>query len=251
MNMRMAGGMAALWLLCGAATAETLDARLHWLQRVPLGTPVSGVIAEVTAVAGQRVQKGEVLLRLDARPLQARVTGLEAERIARAHDHDEARRELERTRELYERTLLADRDLTLAKIALSGAEAVLKTAEAQLAQAQWTLQYSRIQAPFDARVVRRNAEPGQTVISNLQAEPLLVVARAGAMLARAMVDGERVARLKPGQAINVSVAGQSYHGSLQRVGLEPEADGRYAVDVQFDTGGQLLRAGLPARIELP
>ena len=251
MNRPVAVSMMALWLLSAAAAAETLDARLQWLQRVALGTPVSGVIAEVAAVLGQRVQKGGVLLQLDTRPLRARISGLEAERIARADDRDEARRELDRTQELYERTLLADHDLTLAKIALASAEGALKTTEARLAQAQWELEYSQIRAPFDAWVVRRNAEPGQTVISNLQAEPLVVVARAGVMLARAMVDAGRVSTLKPGQTVTVSVAGRSYRGRLQHIGLEPTADGRYPVDVQFDTGGQLLRAGLPAHIELP
>ena len=251
MNRPVAVSMMALWLLSGAAAAETLDARLQWLQRVALGTPVSGVITEVTALPGQRVAKGGALLRLDPRPLQARVNGLEAERIARTDDRDEAHRELDRTQELYERTLLADHDLTLAKIALTSAEAALKTTEARLAQARWELEYSQIRAPFDAWVVRRNAEPGQTVISNLQAEPLVVVARAGVMLARTMVDAGRVSALKPGQTVTVSVAGKSYRGQLQHIGLEPTADGRYPVDVQFDTGGQLLRAGLPARIELP
>ncbi len=251
MNMRMAGGMMGLWLLSSAVAAETLDARLQWLQRVALGTPVSGVIAEVAAVPGLRVQKGGVLLRLDTRPLQARVSGLEAERSARVADRDEARRERDRTQELYERTLLADHDLELAKIALASAEAAFKTTEARLTQARWELEHSQIRAPFDAWVVRRNAEPGQTVISNLQAKPLVVVARAGVMLARAEVDAGRVASLTPGQAVSVSVAGQSYRGRLQRIALEPGDDGRYAVDVRFDTGGQLLRAGLPARIELP
>ncbi len=250
MNMRMAGGVMALWLLSGAASAETLDARLHWQQRVALGTPVSGVIAEVAAVPGRRVAEGAVLLRLDVRPLQARVDGLEAERIARVEDRDEARRERDRTLELYERTLLADHDLELAKIALATAEATLKSTEARLTQARWELEHSQIRAPFEAWVVRRNAEPGQTVISNLQAEPLVVVARAGVMLARAMVDAGRISALRAGQVVGVSVAGRAYRGRVQHIGLEPAADGRYAVDVQFDSGEQLLRAGLPARIEL-
>jgi len=241
----------ALWLQSGAVAAETLDARLQWLQRVALGTPVSGVIVEVAAVPGQRVAEGGLLLRLDVRPLQARISGLEAERIAKLENRDEARRERDRSRELYARTLLADHDLELAKIALASAEAALKTTEARLTQVQWELEHSQIRAPFEAWVVQRNAEPGQTVISNLQAEPLVVVARAGVMLARATVDAGRVASLKSGLAVSVSVAGRSYRGRLQHIALEPEADGRYAVDVRFDTGKQLLRAGLPARIELP
>ncbi len=241
----------ALWLPCATVFAEGLDARLQWAQRVALGTPVSGVIERVDAVPGQRVKRGQVLLALDARPLQARVTGLDAELVGRQHDLDEARRELERTQELYERTLLADHDLALAKIALAGAEATLKTTEARLTQARWELEYSRIRAPFAAWVLQRQAEPGQTVVSTLQAEPLLVVARAGVMLARAMIDADRLSSLKPGQKVDVKVAGRTHAGRVQAIGLEPDGDGKYPLDVQFDSGERLLRAGLPARIELP
>lgn len=243
--------MLTLWLLSSAAFAEAWDARLHWVQRTVLGTPVSGVIAEVSVRPGFRVQKGQMLVRLDTRPLQARIDGLEAERIGRTYDRDEARRELARTQELYDRTLLADHDLDLAKIVLANSEAMLKTTEAQLTQAQWELEYSQIRAPFDAWVLRRNAEPGQTVISNLQAEPLVVVARAGTMLARSMIDAERLSAIKEGQVVAVSVAGKRYQGHVQHVGLEPGAEGKYPIDVQFETAGRTLRAGLPARIEFP
>ncbi len=241
----------ALFALSSSIFAETLDARLHWVQRVALGTPVSGVIAEVTVMPGYRAQKGQLLLRLDTRPLQARIDGLEAKRISRVYDRDEAKRELMRTQELYDRTLLADHDLDLAKIALANAEAALKTTEAQLTQARWELEYSQIRAPFDAWILRRNAEPGQTVVSTLQAGPLIVVARAGTMLARMMIDGARISAFKLGQVATVSVGADSYRGSVQRVGLEPAEKRLYPVDVQFDTGGRTLRAGLPASIELP
>lgn len=241
----------SLCLFSGSIFAETLEARLHWVQRVALGTPVSGVIAEVTAIPGTRVKKGERLLQLDVRPLQARIVGLEAERIGKQNDRDEAERELGRTQELYERTLLADRDLALAKIALATAEASLKTTEAQLIQAQWDLEFSQIRAPFAAWVIKRRAEPGQSVISNLQAEPLIVVARANEMLARAEVAGERLSSLTVGQSVSVNVGGKVYPGKLQHISLEPEANGKYQLDVKFSTAGRLLRAGLPAQIELP
>lgn len=244
---------AAACLLAGVASAaaEDLPARLHWLQRVPLGSPVSGVITEVDVVEGQRVMAQAILLRLDDIPLRARVAALEAERQARRNDRDEARRELARNQELYDRTLLAEHDLTLAKIARDAAEAALKTAEADLEQARWELDHSRLRAPFEAWVVRRRAEPGQTVVSRLQAEPLLVLARAGSMLAQARVDAVRLAGLHEGQPLTVRVARRDYPGHIQRLALEADAQGRYAVDVVFDSGAKLLRAGLPATVVLP
>ena len=107
-------------------------------------------------------------------------------RLAKAREErDEAVRELERTQELFERTLLSVHDLQLAQIAATGAEADHSSAEAELAEAEIKLEYSRILAPFDARVVSVPAQPGETVVSRLQARPLVVVAPAGRMRARA------------------------------------------------------------------
>lgn len=250
---RFWGNGPLLCLLLLATTpvlAQEWDARLHWVQRVVLGTPVSGVIDSVSITPGKPVRQGQILLRLDTRPLEARIEGLEAELIGKRHDRDEARRELDRTQELYDRTLLADHDLDLTKIALATAEAALKTTEAQLTQAKWELEYSRIRAPFDAWVLHRNAEPGQTVISNLRAGPLIVVARAGTMRARVMADAGQVSAFAEGQRARVRVMGRDYAGQVQQVGLEPDAEGRYPVDIQFATGKALLRAGLPAKVVL-
>ncbi len=244
--------VAACLLVCAAAaSADELPARLQWVQRVALGSPVSGVITEVEVAEGQRVPAQAILLRLDEIPLRARVAALEAQQLARRNDRDEARRELARNQELYDRTLLAEHDLTLAKIARDAAEAALKTTEAELTQARWELDHSRLRAPFEAWVVRRRAEPGQTVVSRLQAEPLLVLARAGGMLARARVPAEQLAGLRMGQRLTVRVAKRDYPGHIQRLALEADGQGRFAVDVRFDSGDRLLRAGLPASVLLP
>lgn len=245
-------GLYGLALLALALTAEAGEenATLHWARKVALGTPVSGVIAEVAAQAGDKVAKGQVLLHLDDRALRAKVRSQEAETVRATEDRDEAKRELDRTQELYDRTLLADHDLQLAKNQLVAAEADLAAVEAELAQAQWALEYSAVRAPFDGWVLKRNAEAGQTVVSQLQAEPLMELAEAGAMLARARVAPDALKRLKTGQSVDVTASGKRYAGSVRHIALEPDKDGRYDVDVWFETR-DLLRAGLPAKVMLP
>jgi len=46
------------------------------------------------------------------------------------------------------------------------------------------------------------------------------------------------------------VDGQRYPGKVLQVGAELDANGRYPVHVSFDPGDTLLRAGLPARVEI-
>ena len=225
------------WLVTGAVAAAEWTARLDWQRRLELSTPVSGIIREVPVRPDQRVAKGDLLVGLDQRLFDARLDRARA-RLAKAREErDEAVRELERTQELFERTLLSVHDLQLAQIAATGAEADHSSAEMELAEAEIKLEYSRILAPFDARVVSVPAQSGETVVSRLQARTLVVVAPAGRMRARAWVDGEQLQGLSVGMAAEVAVGERSYPAEVSGVALEPGkgSDERplYRLEVDF------------------
>ena len=84
--------------------------------KVELTTRVSGVVAEVLAKPGQRVKKGAVLLRLDRSVLQARVDEATAEHALAVADEADAKRELERAQELFNRTVSSASELEAATL---------------------------------------------------------------------------------------------------------------------------------------
>lgn len=238
------------------AAGSEVEATLRWAQRVELSTPVSGQIERVLVDVGSMVGKGDALLELDARPFQAALDKAQAD-VAQARDAlAEAEREVERAQELYDRTVLSVHELQLVQIAHTRARSELQRAQATLAQAQLDLEYSVIRAPFDAIVVQRRADPGQTVVTRLQSTPLLAVAERGRILARATVPSDQLRALRKGQALIVRVAGERYPGRVARLGMEPVsgegAGARYPVDVEFAVRAEEgLRAGQPATLELP
>jgi multidrug efflux system membrane fusion protein len=243
------------------ATAPTAPpaakASLQWAQRVELSTLVSGNIAEVNVDVGSRVKAGAVLLRLDQRGFKAQLAKAKADNIHAKDALDEAKRELDRSQELFDRTVLSIHDLQLVKIALARAKADYRGTQAALEQAKLNLEHSTIRAPYDGVVLHRQAQVGQTVISRLQATPLLVLARADRMIARAGVVRKDLDRLKVGDTLPVKVGGTSFDGKVVRLGMEPmpEEVGPepvYAVDVAFTppASGD-LRAGQQASVQLP
>ena len=238
-----------------AAWAAEVNGRLEWAQRVVLGVPVSGVISEVSVQPGDRVEAGSALLKLDARGFQARVLAAKAKVEGLRPAHDEAQRELERAEELYERMLMSDHELMEAKIAFGRADAEFRRAEAELVDAEMALQYSEIRAPFPAVVLLRHGQVGQTVANQLQSVALLELAEAGRMAAQAQVGYAQVTRLKKGAKVAVSTGGKRYDGVVESLGAEPAAQGKegplYSVRVVFETNGRLLRAGQPAKLDLP
>jgi len=256
--MKMMRGMV---LLCALGTGGILQAAevtgsLQWARRVELSTPVSGVISQVAVNGGDEVQKGQLLLSLDPRGFTALVKKAEARVVTSKEARDEAKRELERITEMYERTLLSDHELQLAKIALSTAAADLQAAEAERTLARLDLEYSRVSAPFDGVVLERSAEVGQTVVTRMQSVPLLVLAETGRMLARIEVGEQELAALRKGLEVQVRSGGKTFRGTVQRLGMEPviAAGGvaKYEADVVFEyPRNERLRAGQSAVVVLP
>lgn len=247
------------WILAGmlwaaaAAWAESFPATLQWSQRVELSPRVSGIVREVGVNAGDRVRKGQSLLILDAAPYQARVTESRAAVARFAEETAEAQRDLGRTQELYDRTVISTSELDQAKLRQARAKAQLDGAQARLARERQDLTDSALRAPFDAVVVARLAEPGQHVAVGLQPQPLLVLAKAGEMAARFKVSADRIGSLKAGQAVTVVVGKQDYPAMLKNLGLEPVKDkdgAAYEADAVFAVK-ELLRAGMAATVKLP
>ena len=231
-----------------------VDATLQWARRVELSTPVSGVVVEVLAQTGQHVSKDEVMLRLDSRVREANREQYKAQLIRHTRLRNEAQRELDRAQELFNATLLSEHDMELARIGFDSAQAEFQHANAALVQAESDLKYSEVRAPFDGVVVQRLVETGQTVVTQLQATPLFVVAQAEVMIARSAVTLAKLHALKAEQTLTVKAGGRRYLGHVTQLGLEPlpkREESKYALEVTFATQGVALRAGEAAKIVLP
>lgn len=242
-----------LLLLPQMSVAAELTAQIAWSQRVTLSSPVSGTVKEVLVDAGQRLRKGQIMLRLSPERFKAAVADNQAQVNDKKAALDEAEREKQRAEELYEQTVLSDRDLQLAKNLFVAAQASYQRAVALMVNAKEDLKDSVIRAPFDGVVIERFVEVGQTIVSRTEVEKLFNYAATGQYLARGEVDIDAITTLGDGKAVEVSVANKRYPGTIKHVGLEPLTDknSSYHIDVLFDAGDKDLRAGQAAIIYLP
>jgi RND family efflux transporter MFP subunit len=244
---------AVLPLVPMSVVAAQYDAQLVWNRKVILSTTVSGVVSVVNVSPGDKVKSGDVLVALDDRLFQADVEKAKVDLEYGRQLYTEAGRELERTLELYDRTLLSDHDKQMAQIALAQADARLKDAQAALVQAQMNLEYSAARAPFDAIVVRRFVEKGETVINSQTAKPLVEVAETGVMAAKTTVSFAEARKLVLGQSAKVNVNKTNFTATIQHIGFEPvgKSSDRYEVTVSFATQGKLFRVGQQVQVNLP
>ena len=181
--------------------------------RTSLSLPVSGVVSEIMVDRGDRVQKGTVLLKLDARYAEARLRAAAANVARIRPGRDEALRELERAEELYDRTVLSDVELQQAKIDFAQKDAELEEAKAKWAEAGLNLEYSTLKAPFDLIVLNNLVVAGQAVVNEFRAEPLIEVAR-DRVIVLASLAPERHVDVKTGKQVSVTYAGKSVAGEI-------------------------------------
>lgn len=144
-------------------------------ERVELTTRVSGVVDEVLVKSGQRVKKGAVLLRLDKTVLQARLDEAAAEQARADADEEDARRELERAEELFNRTVSSTSELEAATLRHARAKAALSGANARLVIAKKNLGDAELKAPFSGVVSSVPGGPGTVVTADCQPKPLVIL----------------------------------------------------------------------------
>jgi RND family efflux transporter MFP subunit len=143
--------------------------------KVELTTRVSGVVDEVLVKPGQRVKRGAVLLRLEKTILQARLDEAAAE-LARAQaDEADAKRELDRAKELFARTVSSTTELDAAALRYARAQAALAGTHARQVIAQKNLRDAELRAPFDGVVSAVPGGLGTVVVADCQPQTLVIL----------------------------------------------------------------------------
>jgi len=124
-----------------------------------------GIVAEVSVRPGEAVAAGQSLLSLDAREVRARVAHANSAVKKLVLHRAEAEREWERAQELFDRTVLSERELQLAEIGLNDADAAYQAAQAERIAAEVALECHSIKAPFAAWVLAVPVAPGQAIVN--------------------------------------------------------------------------------------
>lgn len=158
---------------------------------VQVGTYVSGPIKELFVDFNSAVKKGQRLAQIDPRTFSVKVKQAEANlTTARAQvEKDKAdltfkHSVLKRTRELFERNLIAKQEVEAAERDTNQAQAQLELDQARVEQnvaaleeARINLGYTNIVSPVDGVVVSRSVNVGQTVAASFQTPVLFQVAQ--------------------------------------------------------------------------
>src|SRR5919197_398427 len=238
------------------AIATTVNATgvVNAVTTVQVGSQVSGIIQKLFVDFNSPVQEGEVIAQIDPAPQATKVNAKATVETAQANAESaranvekskvalaDARRILDRNKEMTRKSLIAQNDLDTAQMTYDGAVAQLKASEAQLEAAtgqlksasaqqrlaaaqelaaaaqvdqakaalqaaELDLEHTTIRAPVKGIVVSRSVDVGQTVAASLQAPTLFLIAQdLTQMQVDTNVSEADIGRLQPGQLATFTI----------------------------------------------
>ncbi|WP_456386890.1 efflux RND transporter periplasmic adaptor subunit [Desulfolithobacter sp.] len=132
--------------------ADTFLAQLESRRSIGIASKLSGRISQLSVREKQAVHKGDLLVRLDDREIQASIAGLTATLGSARSQRDYAQKQLDRNRDLFEAGGLAREKLEASEVAWATAVATVEDLAQKIQGLENQLSYSRITAPFDAVV---------------------------------------------------------------------------------------------------
>jgi len=174
---------------------------------MPIGVDgEGGRVLAILVEAGDHVKRGQVLARLDTSVLAPQVASLRAALEQARADAALAAADYQRAEKIAETVAaLSKEEVEKRRTAAVTSAAHVRTAEAQLAEAEARLKRTEIVAPDDGIVLTRSAEVGQAVMAG--SAPLFRLARGGDVEMKALVAEQDLPQLKIGQDVSVSITG--------------------------------------------
>ncbi len=249
----------------------TATGKIQPTTQVDVSSEMSGIIRRVTVDSNSQVKKGDVLAELDTVRVEAQLARARAVvQSANAKVADaratlaERKLALARAETLRQKGVSAGQDLDTARAAHARAEAGVAAAlaEASVAEADLVLRQtdvgqSRIVSPVDGVVLKRSAEPGQTVASSLQAPILFTIAEdLTRMQVEADIDEADIGLVKSGQKASFTVdayPGRSFPAETGTIEFSPQTTDNvvtYKAVLIVDNKDLSLRPGMTATAEI-
>ena len=140
-----------------------LDGVVESSQQATMSAQVSGRIEEVHFDVGDRVEKGQMIVRIRDNEYRARLQGANAALAEARAGLDDAQNEFERVKGLYRDKVISKAGFDRANAALESALARVTAGEASVREVTEQLGYTVIHAPYSGVVVQRHVEPGESV----------------------------------------------------------------------------------------
>ncbi|MGH7424321.1 MAG: efflux RND transporter periplasmic adaptor subunit, partial [Candidatus Methylomirabilales bacterium] len=192
---------------------------------VQVGSQISGRIKNLYADFNSRVEKGQLIARIDPDTFEAKVNQAKADVDNARVAVKDAKIKRDSRAALFQEGGISQEERDSAQASYDSAAARLEAALSALRAAQVDLDRSYIYAPVNGVVIARNVDVGQTVAASLQAPTLFLIAEdLTKMQVDTNVDEADISRIQVGQQASFTVdafPGEVFKGQVVQIRQAP------------------------------
>ena len=255
-----------------ATVSNTRAGTVKACRRAKMAPPAGGQIAQLLVKKGQRVEKGQVLLRLWSEDLQAQdrlaqeqLITAQAQMKQACEQADLADKEAKRAHQLVEQGFISPQGLdqkdSAARVARAGCDSArsqIDQGRARIGAARAGVERMTLRAPFAGVVADISGEQGEFATPSppgIPTPPTIDLIDDSCMFVSAPIDEVDAAHIKVGQAARITldaIKGKVFPGRVRRIApyvLEIEKQAR-TVEVEVEFSGLDGKADTPEQDNL-
>ena len=199
------------------------------VSRASVMPKISGEILEVNFQAGDTVQAGQVLCKIDSDALRTMELQMQSASVAA----DTAARELARLQPLFDGGFVSQQQFQQAQDAATSARLAYETAKTQY---DLQMEYTTVTAPIGGVIESRGIELHDHVSPSA---PICVISGGDQLQVNFGVTEKVMKNMNVGDALTVEKNGSTYEGNLTEIGAMVNASGLYDAKAAVSQGASL------------
>lgn len=230
---------------------------LQPVQKVTVGSQVSGIIDEIFVDFNSQVSRGDIIAQIDPSTFEAEVSSARAELESAEAGLELAQMQWQRVQELRERQFISPSEADQASATLRQAEAQVRVRTHALERAERELDRTTITAPTEGMVISRDIDVGQTVAASLSAPILFeIAADLRQMQIHANVSEADIGSVAEGQLVRFQVDAyrdREFEGEVVQVRNAPQVEDNvvhYETIISVNNDDRLLKPGMTAEVSV-
>lgn len=213
-----------------------------------VGFEIGGQVIELLRKAGDRVDDGELIARLDPEPSRLRVAQSENSLAQAQASLDDARKKFEQQRKLRQQGYATQTAFDSAEATLKNAEGAVGVSESSLDLARRDLAKTDLKAPFAGVIGRREVDVFQEVTGG---QPIYSIQSDGEDKIEASLPETLINTVSLGSMVEVSfppLGGVTVKGVIDEISPLAGDANAYPIEVRLDGTPPGLRAGMSAEL---
>jgi len=230
------------------APENTFIGTVYYPEVSDVSAEVEGRVETVTFDEGRFLTKGAILVQMDSSLLQKTIQSKKASHEQVLVDLTRATKDLERTKNLYERKIVAEKDLDDQIYTVQGLGKKAASLKADVERLEIELAKKTIRAPFNGIVIKKTTAVGEWLSPG---STVATIAKNGAFDIIVSVPEDVLPHLRKDMNVQITAGGVKTVGTI--IAIIPKGDiatRTFPIKIRVTQAPSLME-GMEARVKLP